>query len=124
MAHRGATCKHRGDAGKRTASAIMDPARWRIFGSPNRLLLDFDARRPVKSPSGSRKITGGSRVWPTHGPRDPRAFTRTLLISGYRFGLTTPGSSPRLPGLHMGCRMQRPATDKPASGWAVRASFR
>jgi hypothetical protein len=31
-----------------------------------------------------------------------------LLISGYRFGLTTPGGSPRLLGLHMGCRMQRP----------------
>ena len=42
---------------------------------------------------------------PTHGPRDPQALTRTLLISGYRFGLTTLGSSLRLPALHMGCRM-------------------
>ena len=47
-------------------------------------------------------------------PTGPRALTRTLLLSGYRVGLTTPGSSPRLPGLRMGCRMQRPATDKPA----------
>jgi hypothetical protein len=76
-----------------------------------------------EEPSGSRKITGGSRVWPTHGPRDPRALTRTLPISGYHFGLTTPGGSPRLPGLRMGCRMQRPATDKPASIWPVRRQF-
>ena len=77
----------------------------------------------VKSPSGSRKITGGSRVWPTRGPRNPRALTRTLLISGYRVGLTTPGVSPCLLGLHMGCRMQRPATDKPASSWPRRRQF-
>jgi len=30
---------------------------------------------------------------------DPRAVVRTLLISGYRFGLTARGSRPRLPGL-------------------------
>ena len=60
---------------------------------------------------------------PTRGPRDPRALTRTLVISGYRFGLTTPGSSLRLLGLHMGCRMQRPATEKPASSWPVRRQF-
>ena len=42
-------------------------------GSPNRLLLDSDGPpSPAKSPSGSQKITGGSRVWPTHGPRGPR----------------------------------------------------
>jgi hypothetical protein len=34
-------------------------------GSPNRLLLDFDGPpSSVKRPSGSRKITGGSGVWP------------------------------------------------------------
>ena len=94
-------------------------------GSPNRLLLDFDGpQSSVKNPSGSGKITGGSRDWPTHGPWDRRAVARALLISGYRFGLTTPGSRARLPGLRMSCRMQRPATDKPASSWAVRASFR
>ena len=78
----------------------------------------------VKSPSDSRKIIGGSRVWPTRGPRDPRALTRTLLIWGYRFGRTTAGGSPRLPGLRMGCRMQRPATDKPAPAGRYGASLR
>ena len=56
-------------------------------------------------------------------PRDPRALTRTLLTLGYRVGLTTPGGSPRLLGLHMGCRMQRSAADKPASSWPVRRQF-
>jgi hypothetical protein len=94
-------------------------------GSPNRLVLHFDGPLfSVKSPSGPGKITGGSRVWPTHGPWAPRAVARTLLISGYRLGLTTPGSSPRLPGLRIACRMQRLATDQPASSWLVRASFR
>jgi hypothetical protein len=41
-------------------------------GSPNRLLLDFDACVLGEEPVRLRKITGGSRVWPTHGPRGPR----------------------------------------------------
>src|ERR1035441_1378109 len=76
-----------------------------------------------------------STVWPTHSPRDPGAVAGTLLISGYRLGpwrscaawrrgaycaLTTPGSRPRLPGLRMACRMQRPATDEPAPRSAPR----
>jgi len=89
------------------------------------LPLDFDGPpSSVKNPPGSRKITGGSRVWPTHGQRDSRAVARTLLISGYRFGLTTAGSRAILPGRRMGCRMQRPATDKPASSWSAPVSAR
>ena len=111
----------------------MNPARWRIRadrsgrGSGKRAIprtalpLDFDGPpSSVKNPPGSGKITGGSRVWPTHDPRDPRAVTRTLLISGYRFGLTTPGSRSLLPGRRMGCRMQPPATDKPS--WSALVS--
>jgi hypothetical protein len=87
------------------------------------LPLDFDGSpSSVKNPPGSGKITGGSRVWPTHDPRDPRAVARTMLISAYRFGLTTPGSRPILPGRRMGCRRQRPATDKPASSWPAPVS--
>ena len=93
--------------------------------SPNRLVLSFNGPPfSVKSPSGPGKITGGSRVWPTHGPWDPLAVARTLLISGYRLGLTAPGSRPRLPGLRIACKMRRLATDQPASSWLVRASFR
>jgi hypothetical protein len=49
---------------------------------------------PVNSPSGSRKITGGSTVWPTHGPRDPQALTRTLRISGVSLWTEHAGQQP------------------------------
>jgi hypothetical protein len=62
---------------------------------------------PVRFPEDHWWIDRLAHAWPTGSPRDPRAITRTLLISGYRFGLTTPGGSPRLLGPHMGCRMQR-----------------
>src|ERR1022692_418050 len=79
-----------------------------------------------------RTITGGPTVWPTHGPRNPPAVTRTLLlISGCRLGLgrncavRRRGASFALPhpggvrrqaapaGPRVVCRMQRPATDEP-----------
>jgi hypothetical protein len=93
-------------------------------GTPNRWILDFDGLpSSVKSPSGSRKITGGSTVWPTRGPRDPRAITRTLLISGYRFGLTTPGSRATPAWSADGLQNATTGTDKPASSWPVRRQF-
>jgi hypothetical protein len=93
-------------------------------GSPNRWFLDFDGLpSSVKNPPGSGKITGGTRVWPTHGPRDPRAVARTLLISGYRFGLTTPGSRPSLPGWRMGTvRVTKPAASRKVSAQLAQVS--
>jgi hypothetical protein len=58
------------------------------------------------------------------GPRDPQAVARALRMPGYRVGLTAPGSRPRPPGLGMGFRMPRPATDKCASSRAVLHQFR
>jgi hypothetical protein len=46
------------------------------------------ARRPGEEPArppGRSRVVGLS--WLTHGPRDPRAVARALLISGYRPGL-------------------------------------
>ena len=60
----------------------------------------------VKSRQALGRSLVGSRFRPMLGLRDSRALTTTLLLSGYRFGLPTPGGSPRLPGLHKGCRMQ------------------
>jgi hypothetical protein len=69
----------------------MGPAGWRIGRiarggapeagvSPNRLLLDFGGpQSSVRSPSGSGKLTGRSRVGPTHGPLGSAAVVRTLL---------------------------------------------
>jgi hypothetical protein len=89
------------------------------------LLQDFDGPlAALKSPPGSQKITddrgSGPRVaHETHGrSREPCGCW------GYRVGLTSPGSRPRLPGLSIGFRMPRPAMDKCASGWAVLHQFR
>jgi hypothetical protein len=64
-------------------------------------------------------VEGLALAWPTGS----RSVARTLLIFGYRFGLTTLGTRPLLPGLRMGFRMQRPATDKTASSWPVPRQF-
>ena len=66
-------------------------------------------------------IEGLACAWPTGsmGSRESPADVR-----GYRVGLTAPGSRPRLPGLGMGFRMPRPATDKCASSRAVLHQFR
>jgi hypothetical protein len=93
-------------------------------GSPNRWFLDFDGPpSSVKNPPGSGKITGGSKVWPTHGPRDPRAVTRTRLISGYRFGLTAPAAGQACPvgGWAAECNDRPRINLRPAGR---RASFR
>ena len=45
-------------------------------------------------------------------------------MSGYRVGQTAPGSRPHLPGLSIGFRMPRPATDKCASSRVVLHQFR
>jgi hypothetical protein len=49
-------------------------------------------------------IEGLACAWPTGsvGSRESPA------MSGYRVGLTAPGSRPRLPGLSMGFRTPRP----------------
>jgi hypothetical protein len=100
-----------GAASSRTCSSRRVPASKR---DPIRV-------RPVpRSASGSREDHWWIESLPTRAPRDPRAVTRTLLILGYRFGPTTPGSRPLLPGRRMGCRMQLSATDRPASSWPVR----
>ena len=65
-------------------------------------------------------IEGLACAWPTAS----MASRESLRMPGYRVGLTAPGSRPRLPGLSMGFRMPRPATDKRASSWAVLHQFR
>jgi len=83
-------------------------------GSPNRLLLDFyGPPSSVRSPSGSGKMTGRSRVWPSHGP---------LGSTGSRENAADIGVSPwtdragQHTALAWSVGMQRPATNKPASG--------
>ena len=65
-------------------------------------------------------IEGLACAWPTGsaGSRESPADV------GYRVGLTAPGSRPRLPGMSMGFRMPRPATDKCASCRVVLHQFR
>jgi hypothetical protein len=63
-----------------------------------------------KGPSGSRKITRGSRVWPT-GSTGSHENAADIGVS------TWTDHAGVLPGLRRGCRMQQSATDKPASSW-------
>jgi hypothetical protein len=68
-------------------------------GSPNRLLLDFDTRRLGEEPVRLRKITGGSKVWPTHGPWDPgarRVLERGHAAAGGLAVISNPGREPVL----------------------------
>ena len=71
---------------------IADSARDHEPGSGGRIALDEEAEEAVhraacswismvRRPRQARgKITGGRTVWPTHGPQDPWAVARTLLV--------------------------------------------
>jgi hypothetical protein len=71
-----------------------------------------------EEPSGSRKITGGSRVWPTGsmGTHESPADIGVSLWTDHAGRQPAPAWSAH------GCRMQRPATDKPASSWSAPVS--
>ena len=61
---------------------------------------------------------------PTHGPRDFTSSRDNLADTGATLRTNRAGQQPATAGLRMGGRMQRPATDKPASSWPVPRQFR
>jgi hypothetical protein len=107
----------------------MDPAWWRIWadrsgrGSGSGRLTEplvpgfrwpaVLGEEPARLPEDHWWVESLAHAWPagSTGSHENAADIGVSLWTDHA------GSRPLLPGLRMGCRMQRPATDKPASSW-------